>query len=234
MKAVVRMTFFIESFPFINAKNDEAECVYIYWDIIRTSLCNSLIHIGGRSHSWHHGFLLILHLNTTPKVTNFSLSSFSHKNILWFQVSVNYFLLVSISKSLSHIQNQRQTIYFSQFVILYVVSQITPLTVLKQDSEMPFVDHITFIEPDDIGMFQSFEIVDLPDDLFDIPHRVSIELLYREDLPLHRDYFVDRPKSSRSQLPLNFKLVFKVLGCEGSVVTTVLFQRHLCKQHTLK
>lgn len=98
---------------------------------------------------------------------------------------MNYFLLVSISKPLSHIQNKRQTIYFSQIVNLYVVSQITPLTVLKQDSEMSFIDHITFIKPDDIGMLQSFEIVYLPDDLFDIAHRVSIELLDGEYLPLH-------------------------------------------------
>jgi len=93
---------------------------------------------------------------------------------------------MGIGKSFSYVQDQRQAIYFADGGIFDVVFQIATLTILEENPELFLVDHITFIKPDDIRVFQSFEVVHLPDDLFHVFHRISVELLDRINLALRR------------------------------------------------
>lgn len=81
---ILRRTLIINSLPLVDAIDNYPKRVNIHRHIIGIPIGHSLIHISQRSQPRSHHTFLMIHLNTTTKITNFNLSISPNENILRF------------------------------------------------------------------------------------------------------------------------------------------------------
>jgi hypothetical protein len=179
----------------------------------------------------HHPLLVRVQGCTAPEITDLGDPLLPNQDVVWLQVPVNHLLLMSIGQPPSDVLAYLDLFAVVEGASLEVVGETASLAVLDDHVVLALVDEVAVVEPGDVGVVQQSQVVDFPDDLFDLLDCLLVEVFECNFIFVRIGDFID---GSIAALPQQLAMVdivelAKLFASDAAVAAFVLLH-FLCEQ----
>lgn len=128
-----RCAVVVDAFSFKDAEKDQSHGIYIDWDIVRVAKKESLVHVGGRAYFAVKHIVLRLELDAASKIAYFGSTVLAYQDVIRFEVSVHDVHGMCVGQTFGYVSAEDDAVIVRQHLLLQIVSQRAPRTVLDDD-----------------------------------------------------------------------------------------------------